>query len=78
MAVVAAIGLRTEAGDSVEVRRILQVTDETQISLFERVPGDFCSPAAREHYPIHVVVAPRTLQPTSFGDLVQERVPCGE
>ncbi|MGD2120547.1 MAG: hypothetical protein PVJ76_02325 [Gemmatimonadota bacterium] len=77
MVVVAAVGRRTEAGDSVEVRRILQVANRTEVFLYERVPGDFCSPAARDHFPIHIVVAPRTLQPTDFADLVQERVPCG-
>lgn len=77
MVVVAWVGLRTEAGDSVEVRRILRVAERTEVFLFERVPGDFCSPAARDHFPIHIVVAPRTRQPTDFGDLVQERVPCG-
>jgi hypothetical protein len=78
MAIVAAVGIRTEAGDSVEVRRILQTGVGTQVDLFERIPGDFCSPAARTHYPIHIVVAPRTLQPTRFSELVTERVPCGE
>lgn len=78
MVVVAAVGLRTEAGDSVEVRRVLQLAGRSEVFLFERVPGDFCSPAARAHFPIHIVVAPRTRQPTVFGDLVQERVPCGE
>ncbi len=78
MVVVAAVGMRAEAGDSVEVRRIIQVADRTEVFLFERVPGDFCSPAARDHYPIHIVVAPRTFQPITFIDLVQERVPCGE
>jgi hypothetical protein len=77
MVVVAWVGMRTEAGDSVEVRRILQVAERTEVFLYERVPGDFCSPAARDHFPIHIVVAPRTRQPTDFGDLVQERVPCG-
>jgi hypothetical protein len=77
MVVIAAVGQRMEAGDSVEVRRILEVTERTEVFLFERVPGDFCSPAARDHFPIHIVVAPRTRQPTDFADLVQERVPCG-
>lgn len=77
MVVVAAVGARFEAGDSVEVRRILQTGEGSQIHVFERVPGDFCSPAAREHYPVHVVVAPRTRQPIRFSDIVVERVPCG-
>ncbi len=79
MVVVAAVGTRTEAGDSVEVRRILRIGNgTTEVFLHERIPGDFCSPAARTSHPFHIVVAPRTPQPTSFADLVQERVPCGE
>lgn len=78
MAIVAAVGRRTEAGDSVEVRRILQTGDGTLVTLFERVPGDFCSPASRDHFPVHVIVAPRTLEPIRFADVVTERVPCGD
>ena len=77
MVLVAAVGKRSEAGDSVEVRRVLQTGDGTEVPLFERIPGDFCSPAARDHYPVHVVVAPRTLLPIRFHDPVTERVPCG-
>jgi hypothetical protein len=77
MVVVAAVGIRSEAGDSVEVRRILQTGEGTQIHVVERVPGDFCSPAAREHHPVHVVVAPRTRAPFGFAEIVVERVPCG-
>ena len=77
MVVVAAVGSRSEAGDSVEVRRILQTGEGSQIHVFERVPGDFCSPAAREHYPVHVVVAPRTRDPIRFSEILVERVPCG-
>ena len=77
MVLVAAVGRRTEAGDSVEVRRVLQTGDGTQVNLFERIPGDFCSPAARTHYPIHIVIAPRTLPPIRFSEVVQERVSCG-
>jgi hypothetical protein len=77
MVVVAAVGSRSEAGDSVEVRKILQTGEGTQIHVAERVPGDFCSPAAREHHPVHVVVAPRTRAPFGFAEIVVERVPCG-
>ena len=77
MALVAAVGMRTEAGDSVEIRRILETDKGTQVSLYERVPGDFCSPAARDHYPVHIIVAPRTLLPIDFSEVVTERVPCG-
>lgn len=79
MAVVAAVGLRTEAGDSVEVRRVISTGDRTQIDLYERIPGDFCSPAARDHYPVHIIVAPRTpLDTIQFSEVKLERVPCGE
>jgi hypothetical protein len=77
MVLVAASGKRTEAGDSLEVRRILQTGEGTQVTLFERVPGNFCSPAARDHYPFHIVVTPRTLLPIEFRDFVEELVPCG-
>jgi hypothetical protein len=78
MAIVAAVGQRTEAGDSVEVRRILETRDEVWVTLFERVPGDFCSPASRAHYPVHVIVAPRPLKPIRFREIEEERVNCGE
>jgi hypothetical protein len=77
MVFVAAVGRRQEAGDSVEIHRVLQTGQETQVTLFERVPGDFCSPAAIEHYPVQIVVAPRTRLPVRFSDLVTERFPCG-
>ena len=77
MVLVAAVGIRTEAGDSVEVRRVLETEQGTQVSLYERVPGDFCSPAARDQYPFHIIVAPRTLLPIDFSEVVTERVPCG-
>jgi hypothetical protein len=78
IAIVAAVGLRKEAGDSVEVRRVLQTGEGTQILIFERVPGDFCSPAARDHYPIHIIVAPRTRLPFEFSEIEVERVNCGD
>jgi hypothetical protein len=77
MVLVAAVGVRVEAGDSVEVRRVLQTGQGSQVDLFERIPGDFCSPASRSHYPVHIVVAPRTLEPIRFSEVVTERVPCG-
>lgn len=75
--IVAAVGLRSEAGDSVEVRRILQVDGGTITHLRERVPGDFCSPAARSQRPFHIVLAPRTELPIFFAEILVERVPCG-
>jgi hypothetical protein len=77
MVIAAAVGPRREAGDSVEVRRILQVAVGTLTEVFERVPGDFCSPASRSHVPYHIVVAPRTPTPIRFSDIRVERVPCG-
>ena len=77
MVVVGAAGVRFEAGDSVEVRRILQVNNGTLVEIFERVPGDFCSPAARTQTPFHIVLAPKTTPVVRFSDLRRERVPCG-
>jgi len=77
MVIVGAVGVRSEAGDSVEIRRVLQVDQGTLTEIFERVPGDFCSPAARSHVPYHIVVAPRTPTPIRFADIRVERVPCG-
>lgn len=77
MVLVGAAGKRSEAGDSVEIRRVVQTGNGTEVPMFERIPGDFCSPAARDHYPVHIVVAPRTLPPIRFNDLITERVPCG-
>jgi hypothetical protein len=75
--VVAAVGAREEAGDSVEVRRVLEVGNGTLTEVYERVPGDFCTPAARSHTPFHIVVAPRTPSPTRFADIRREEVSCG-
>jgi len=77
MVLVGVVGQRDEAGDSVEVRRILQVDRGTLAELFERVPGDFCSPAERIHVPYHIVVSPRLPDPIRFSDVRVERVPCG-
>lgn len=77
MVVVGLVGVRQEAGDSVEVRRILQVDEGTLTEVYERIPGEFCSPAARVHTPYHIVVAPRTPIPHRFADVRVEQVPCG-
>jgi hypothetical protein len=77
MVLVGVTGKREEAGDSVEIRRVLQTGLGTQVNLVERIPGDFCSPAAREHYPIHIVVTPRTLFPIEFSEPALERFTCG-
>lgn len=77
MVVIGAVGLRFEAGDSVEVRRILQIAGGTLAEVVERVPGDFCSPAARTHRPFHIVLAPKTDPPVRFSQAKVELVPCG-
>lgn len=77
MVVVGAVGLRTEAGDSVRVQRVLQVSNGAIVELVERVPGDFCSPATRSQYPFHIVVLPVTPPAIEFADVRVERVPCG-
>jgi hypothetical protein len=77
MVVVAMVGPRTEAGDSVEIRRILQLDHGTLTEYVERVPGDYCSPAGRIHTPYHVVVAPKTSQPFQFSELPREEISCG-
>lgn len=77
MVVVGIAGVRDEAGDSVEVRRILPVNVGTLIHVVEREPGDFCSPAALRHKPFHIVVAPRTPEPDRFAEIVRDAVPCG-
>jgi hypothetical protein len=77
MVILGVVGRREEAGDSVEVRRILQVDQGTLIEVWERIPGDFCSPAARDHVPYHVVLAPLTPLPLQFSDIQVQRVPCG-
>jgi hypothetical protein len=77
MVVVGIVGTRKEAGDSVEVRRILRVDQGTVIEVFERLPGAFCSPASRTHVPYHVVVAPRTPIPHRFADIRKDTVSCG-
>ncbi len=75
--VVAAVGLRTEAGDSVEVRRILRVGVGSLTHIRERIPGDFCSPAARNQVPFHIVLSPKTPLPMAFAEILVERVSCG-
>lgn len=76
--ILAAVGQRLEAGDSVDVRRILPVAEGTIVELVLQVPGDFCSPAERRHFPYHVVVVPKLRAPIRFSQPVSiERIPCG-
>lgn len=76
---VGAVGTRDEAGDSVEIRGVFPVSTGTQVSLWERRPGHFCTPARDTHVPYHVVVAPvRDLKhPIFFSDASLDTVPCG-
>jgi hypothetical protein len=75
---VAAIGPRFEAGETVEVRRVLAVGDGTLVEIVHRVPGNFCSPASRTHRPFHVVIIPpEAPEPIVFKEVIREEVPCG-
>jgi hypothetical protein len=77
--VVASIGQRFEAGESVEVRRVLAVGEGTLVEVVHRIPGNFCSPVSRTHRPFHVVIIPtdQVPEPILFGDVIPEVVPCG-
>lgn len=77
LVLVGAVGVRQEAGDSVEIRRVLPVDQRTIVTLVERIPGNFCSPAARTHVPFHIVRAPRVPLPVEFTTPTVETVPCG-
>ncbi len=77
MVLVGAVGTRFEAGDSVEIRRVLQVTDGAMVEIVERVPGDFCAPAERTQIPYHIVVVPLTPPTIRFLQPEVQRVPCG-
>ncbi|MSR36640.1 MAG: hypothetical protein EXR95_08365 [Gemmatimonadetes bacterium] len=77
LVVVAAVGVRPEAGDSVEVRGVLEVGFGTQINLWERRPGNFCTPAPRSHAPFHIVIAPQVKHPIFFSVVDVDKVPCG-
>lgn len=77
MVIAATVGEVPSAGHEVEVRRILPVDRGTQVEVFLRKPGDFCSPASRVQTPFHVVVAPRTPEPVSFQQHRTEIFRCG-
>lgn len=78
MVLVGAIGEVQEAGNLVEIRRVIQdALGATIVELIERVPGDFCSPAARRQYPYHIVVAPAGEGQVRFSEPAVERVSCG-
>jgi len=73
----AAVGERAEAGDEVKVTRVVPIGGATRVEITERVPGDFCSPAARRIHPFHLVVAPAVPLPIEFTPPRVERIPCG-
>ena len=77
MVVLAAVGSRPEAGDEVQIRRVVNVGAALRIEFVERIPGDFCSPAARTIHPFHLVVLPTSALPAEFASPQVERVPCG-
>jgi hypothetical protein len=74
---VAALGARQEAGDSVQVRGVHRTSLGHRVDIVERLPGDFCSPAEKRVYPFHVVVLPTVSFPLEFAAPLVERVPCG-
>ncbi len=81
MVVVGAVGQREEVGDSVEIRRVLQIGDAmrvtgTRIEVAERIPGDYCAPARKIVRPFHIVRTPKLPEPVDF-IVFSERVPCG-
>jgi hypothetical protein len=78
MVLVGAVGVVPEAGESVEIRRVVSdVLGTTLVEYYRRSPGDFCSPADRSHVPYHIVVVPRVDGVVRFGTVRQEFVPCG-
>ena len=79
MVAVAALGMREEVGDSIEVRRVLLIGDAsrvtgTKIEMVRRIPGNYCAPARRDTWPYHIVVFPRL--PPPFFSWREERIPC--
>jgi hypothetical protein len=77
MVLVATIGQRFEAGETVEVRRVLAIGEGTLVEVVHRIPGNFCSPVSRTHRPFHVVIVPALPLPITFADIRREEVPCG-
>jgi hypothetical protein len=86
LVIIGAVGQRPEAGETVEVRKVRPVGQGTLVQVVLRVPGNFCSPVARAHRPIHVVVVPQLVlpRPVNFEKAspsvpwsLREEVPCG-
>jgi hypothetical protein len=77
MVLLATGGQRDEAGHAIRIRRVLPAGISTQVQVFEEVPGDFCTPAAVERHPFHLVRTPLRSGPVDFGELVPLRIACG-
>jgi hypothetical protein len=77
MVLLAAGGVRDEAGRAIRVRRVLPVGSATLVEVVEDIPGDFCSPASATRYPFHLVRAPRGPVPITYGEILPNRFPCG-
>ncbi len=78
MVLLGASGRSLEAGEGIKIRRILPIEGGRRIELVRRVPGNFCSPAATEVHPFHLVVAPRgETSNVLFNQPLVERIPCG-
>jgi hypothetical protein len=73
----AAVGARDEAGDELRVTRVVPIGEATRVEVTERIPGDFCSPAAKRIHPFHLIVVPSVPLPIEFTPPRVERVPCG-
>lgn len=73
----AAVGPREEAGDFVQVKRVLGIGSFTRVEIVELVPGNFCSPAAKRTHPFHLIVVPAVPRPIEFTAPQVERIPCG-
>ncbi len=81
MVLLLAVGVRSEAGSLVRVRRVLPLgpATGTRVEVTERVPGDFCSPASASLYPFQLVILPgaNIHLPIDFTPVSVERVSCG-
>lgn len=75
--ILAAVGERYEAGEVVQVRRVIPVGSQTRIEVVNEVRGNFCAPAARTGYPFHLIVLPRVSAAADFPEVEVQRVPCG-
>lgn len=77
MVLLAAAGVRDEAGRELRIRRVLPVGTATLVEVVEDIPGDFCSPAKAVRHPFHLVRTPLGPVPITFGEILPNRFPCG-